>query len=451
MTFGSFGAFAAAFKPAIPVASPDFVLAENQNTMHAGKRAAAAPGRLSPRLNLSQAMKLETLSAQARAHCRPFFRALRVTIFMLAVFPLIGPVGTVAWGDEGSGHCLPEERLRHLREDGPNKTCAAAIERSLGWLKEKQNADGSWGVKHQASMTGLALLAYLGYCETPLSEEYGDSVRKAITYLVNLGERNGGKLTTLGGHSWVYEHAICTQALCDAYRLLKKSGMELPVLERACVRAVRIVLDGQHPTGAWDYDYNKTARRPGDTSIVGWHMLAIKAASDAGFEKASIPKAVARALKRLAEVQNDDGTFGYTNKGSGTGQRLVGVGALGFQIWGKGESFTARNSARWIATNLQTSYAGADCNLYASYFTTLFLFHRGAAQWEDWRRKWGTQLLENQNVDGSWKPEGNFGAGAAVSSAAGPDADIYRVCLNTLSLEAMLPVSPRRRPGEEAE
>ena len=348
-------------------------------------------------------------------------------------------------------NCLPEERLRHLREEGPNKTCAAAIERALGWLKEKQNADGSWGVKYQASMTGLALLAYLGYCETPESEEYGVTVRKAITYLVNLGEREGGKLTTVGGHAWVYEHAICTQALCDAHILLKDSRMEHPGLERACARAVRNILDGQHPTGAWDYDYNKTTNRPGDTSIVGWHMLAIKAASDAGFEKELIQEAVARALKRLQEVQNDDGTFGYTNKGSAQDQRLVGVGALGFQIWGKGDSLMAGNAARWIATNLRPTYAGADCNLYASYFTTLFLSHRGAAQWEDWRRKWGTQLLENQNVDGSWKPEGNFGRGAMSSSAAGLDADTYRVCLNTLSLEAMLPVSPRRRPGEEAE
>lgn len=75
----------------------------------------------------------------------------------------------------------------------------------------------------------------------------------------------------------------------------------------------------------------------------------------------------------------------------------------------------------------------------------------GLREAEPWRKTWGTQLLENQNVDGSRKPEGNFGKGAMSSSAAGLDAEIYHVCLNTLSLEAMLPVSPRRRTGEVAE
>jgi hypothetical protein len=47
-TWGSFGAFAAAFKPGIPITSPEFVLAENRNKMHAGERDAAVPRRLSP-------------------------------------------------------------------------------------------------------------------------------------------------------------------------------------------------------------------------------------------------------------------------------------------------------------------------------------------------------------------------------------------------------------------
>ena len=252
-----------------------------------------------------------------------------------------------------NGACVAEERLRQLREDGANKTCVASIERSLRWLKEKQNEDGSWGVKFQASMTGLALLAYLGYCETPRSEEYGETVRKAITYLVNVGTAKAGRLATVDGFSWVYEHAIATWALCDAHLVLSDAKIEFPELKRTCAKAVRIILDGQHPGGAWDYDYNKTNRRPGDTSIVGWHMLALKAAFEAGFEPEEIQaKAVERAHNWLEQRQNEDGTFGYTTKGSGTGQRLVGVGALGFQIWGKGETRVARNSTAWLATEM---------------------------------------------------------------------------------------------------
>ena len=45
-------------------------------------------------------------------------------------------------------------------------------------------------------MTGLALLAYFGHCETPVSEEFGDSCMKGIVYLVNLGMKNDGKLAS---------------------------------------------------------------------------------------------------------------------------------------------------------------------------------------------------------------------------------------------------------------
>ena len=36
-------------------------------------------------------------------------------------------------------------------------------------------------------MTGISLLAYLAHCETPLSEEFGETVLKGISFLVDLG------------------------------------------------------------------------------------------------------------------------------------------------------------------------------------------------------------------------------------------------------------------------
>lgn len=36
-------------------------------------------------------------------------------------------------------------------------------------------------------MTGMALLSYLAHCETPLSEEFGETVLKGISFLVDQG------------------------------------------------------------------------------------------------------------------------------------------------------------------------------------------------------------------------------------------------------------------------
>jgi hypothetical protein len=144
-------------------------------------------------------------------------------------------------------------------------------------------------------------------------------------------------------------------------------------------------------------------------------------------------KAVKNALKRLEEVQAEDGTFGYTDKGS-TGHRLVGVGAICFQMWGEENHRTARNALRWMNRNLEPVYASEEANLYAWYYITLSLFQRGSTYWEKWNKKWRDEILRNQNEDGTWKPEGGA-ANHHSTGGAGPDANLYRLCLNTLSLE----------------
>lgn len=332
------------------------------------------------------------------------------------------------------GRCTLQERLKRLREGGGNEKCEEAVQKSLRWLKGKQNADGSWAGGHKVSMTGLALLAYLGHCETPRSQEYGETVTKALTYLVNCANNGNGQLVPVAAHG-VYEHAIGTYAICEALTFTKELKMEIPGLAEACDKATKVILYGQHPSGSWDYGYAKGARA-GDTSIAGWHIQALKAAYHAGIAKKEIEDAIEKALKWLEGMQADDGTFGYASRGS-TGDRLVGVGVLCFQMWGRENKKPARDGLRWINRNMDPVYASQGCNLYAWYYTTLALFQRGSSYWDKWNKKWRDQLLQNQNEDGTYKPEGNVGAGGHLSTSyVGADAHIYRLCLNTLSLEA---------------
>ena len=132
------------------------------------------------------------------------------------------------WGDgDGSGagggfgniptamrkRCSKADRLQRLTSNGGTEECEDAVVASLRWLKEKQNKDGSW-TSRSVPMTGLALLAYLGHCETAGSEEFGDTVLAAITFLVDKSMKNNGKLADdFKAKSWCYEHAIAVYAL----------------------------------------------------------------------------------------------------------------------------------------------------------------------------------------------------------------------------------------------
>ena len=116
--------------------------------------------------------------------------------------------------------------------------------------------------------------------------------------------------------------------------------------------------------------------------------------------------------------------------------RLVGVGALSYQMWGKENHKVTREALRWMNKNAEPVYASEDSNLYAWYYATLSLFQRGSTYWEKWNRNWRDELLNNQNEDGTWKPEGGLAKGGVHGTGgARADANLYRVLLNTLSLE----------------
>jgi hypothetical protein len=333
------------------------------------------------------------------------------------------------------GRCTLQERLKRLREGGGTEACENAVQKSLRWLKANQNSDGSWGRNYHSSMTGFALLAFLGHCETPKSSDYGETVTKAIAFLINESSKRGGKFNRIGGEHWVYEHAIGTYALCEAQTFVKELKSDIPGLKEACEGAVGTILYGQNPSGGWAYNYGKDAD-PGDTSITGWHVQALKAAHHAGFDSKGIDTAVEKALKFIERCQASDGTIGYKDNHP-TGDRLAAVGALCFQMWGKENHGVPRNALRWINRNMDPVYASESVNLYAWYYTTLSLFQRGSTYWDKWNKKWRDQILANQNDDGTYKKEGNWGPSNFKSTGyAKADEGIYRLCLNTLSLEA---------------
>ena len=141
------------------------------------------------------------------------------------------------WGSGGDGggggfgnipavmrkRCSKADRLQRLLSNGGTEKCEVAVVKALDWFQTTQQNDGSWGGNFKVAYTGLALLAYLGHCETPLSPEYGETVTNAIVYLVNVSTKNKGRMgSDFQGNAWVYEHAIATYAIAEAYTFCKQ-------------------------------------------------------------------------------------------------------------------------------------------------------------------------------------------------------------------------------------
>lgn len=353
--------------------------------------------------------------------------------------------GGPRWGGIPDGfaqRCSPEERQRRLMEGGGTEACEVAVVKASDWLKATQNPDGSWTGRRQAAMTGLALLAFLGHCETPLSEQYGETVLKAIVYLVNLGGSHGKLTTDEGDRHWPYEHAIATYALAEATTFCGSFNIPIPGRAEVTRLAGQFVIDNQNQSGGWDYAYAAGGGRGGDLSITAWHIQALKACEHTGIEFANLRRSANRAVDYVAGLQNKSGGFGYVDASRPAGDvdyfTLTGAGVLSLQMWNRGSQAGVRNGARYIDRNTRFDYDTEFSDLYGHYYEAQAMMNRGGEQWLRYNALFRDQLLDHQNADGSWADPGGGGKvrAAGAEFAGGSTFSIhYRTCLATLMLE----------------
>ncbi|MFT6863940.1 MAG: hypothetical protein ACJAVK_002502 [Akkermansiaceae bacterium] len=362
------------------------------------------------------------------------------------------------WGDgDGSGsgggfgniptamkkRCSKADRIQRLTSNGGIEKCEDAVVESLRWLQKEQNKDGSWTNK-PVGMTGLALLAYLGHCETAGSEEFGETVLSAITYLVDKAMKNNGKLATdFKDNHWCYEHSIAVYALAEAYTLCVKSfGENINQLEDAVMASGQFMINSQHKEGGWDYAYSEDSGRGGDVSIVGWHLQALKACKYTGLDFANLPRCYKNGLDYVERMQMASGAIGYSSPvmhGGSDGTTLAAVGGLCFQIWKSSASKVARKAVRFMDKEMKFDWNTADSDLYGHYYAVQCMINNGGPEWERYNKLFRDQVLDNQDKNGSYKV---VGGGAKINAVAGSFAGDggygrhYRTCLATLMLES---------------
>ncbi len=287
----------------------------------------------------------------------------------------------------------PGMRGQMLKAGGGNAKTEATVMRALRWLKTQQNADGSWN-SNKAAMTGLCILTFLAHGEMPgESAEFGDTVQRAMEYLLSC--QGSGELYTTSGSG--YAHAIATYAMCEAY------GMTLnPNVRASADRALDAIIRGQHPTGGWDYSWKQSERN--DTSVMGWAAQALKAAMLADFyhDPEALERASKLCVKGFKNNGNPEGGFGYVGPQRGGG--LTGVGTLCMQFHGAANDSYVKNSLNnviynwkpmWVGSTpknpvvgkleeLPPGAVGGSCPQYYYYYATQAVFQAGGDRWKKW-------------------------------------------------------------------
>ena len=328
-------------------------------------------------------------------------------------------------------------RMKAAVKVGGTPKSEKAVMAGLLWLKDRQNADGSWSDEFIPAMTGLALLAFLGHGELPVSPEFGPTVKKALDWVLERGHEFDGRMSlTKDGfapQSAVYEHAILTYAMGEYFSMTGDARFE-PLLKKA----VGYIVDGQTPVGGWDYQYAKGPRN--DLSVAGWQIQALKAAHLTGLGIPGVDDALDRAMGFIKKWQGNEGGFGYT--GPENRVSLTGVGVLCTYFWKESKDRTVKEGIDFLLGKADVKYIGskAPADLYGWYYDTQACLMFGGSAWEKWRRMFQDEIADNQSPDGSWPAT----AGAHLQPKPAGAGPFYRTTLCVLMLEVFyryMPVS----------
>ena len=362
--------------------------------------------------------------------------------------PTAGPdVGIDGISGAGAGSLPDLYKLRVMpnrsgvaKRHGATPESEKAVQIALDWLANNQADDGRWdpaehnagrelsvqgrnrlnaGSKAGSGITGLALLAFLAGGHTHQTGPYAANVRRGLEFLLRIQAPDG----SLGGNGQAFEfmycHAMAACALSEAYGMTHDTRLEKPVR-----RAIAFTVSAQDPRGGgWRYRPGD----PGDTSQLGWQLMALKSAALAGIPMPPSTRAGIIRFLRSVSSGKQGGLASY-RPGEAPTRSMSAEALVCWQFLGLPREHPACNEA---GDYLLTELPGAGVpNDYYWYYATIAMYQLQGDYWQRWNEALQSTLLVRQVKDGpltgSWNTDTLWG---------GYGGRVYTTAIATLALE----------------
>lgn len=331
---------------------------------------------------------------------------------------------------------------------------------ALGWLARHQTPDGSWS-PHQWAMTctkgacrggtyergdsryvvgvtALAVQAFVAAKHTHMDGAHKAAVAKALAFLLKQQQPDGSFAFRRGEE--VYNHAMATLALCELLVATKDKTLEQPAQ-----KAVGWIGRAQNPGLGWQYGV-KTGKS--DTSVTGWMVQAMHAATRAGL---LVPTSAFQGAKRWFDraTARSSGKAGYNRPGGGSAMlrqtegkydQVPAMTAMSVHCRAlcgeKRSEDTMRKGAKLIEASLPV-WEPKRLNAYYWLAGTRAMAVVGGKPRKAWNEALSLALVGKQRPDGcakgSWDPNGEW-------CVAG--GRVYFTAVNALALLAMTQAPP---------
>ncbi len=340
------------------------------------------------------------------------------------------PSKTVLGGGGLKGRSA-QSRARLAATRGGSKASEAAVEQGLRWIIDHQNSNGSWYLMHHRgpcigqcgdpgtkespnAATGLALLALLGAGYTHQSGPYQPEMHLAVNYLVHRIKQtpHGGSLVD----DSMYAHGIATIALAEAYQMTKDESLKEPVAQ-----AVQYIISAQHAKGGWRY----VPGQPGDMTVTGWQIMALKSGRMAGIE---VPQEVLDRAQAFVDSLGESGGAYYGYQDNEKQPACTAIGLLSQMYLG----WPREKAALSDGTTMLLDQGPSKSNVYYNYYAAQVLNHVGGDDWKQWNRTLRDYLVKTQDQrghqQGSWffrDQHGNVGGRLYTTAMCVMTLEVY--------------------------
>lgn len=349
----------------------------------------------------------------------------------------------------------PRLRVEVVAREGGTTLTEAAVARGLKWLSLHQNADGSWSVNGfqtaakcncsgqgsvggKSAGTALAMLPFLGAGQTHLVGKYKHNVSRGLRWMMDNQGTDGDLRAGSTDNSGMYSHGQATIVLCEAFAMTGDEQLRIPAQ-----KAVDFIVKAQYRDGGWRYQPGPP-NQPGDTSVVGWQLMALQSARAANLTVP--PETLGMAEVYLEGVSQRDGAlYGYQRGHSPTPAMTAEALLCRMYLGWKKSNPNLGRGVRWLVDEHLPSEAMP--NIYYWYYGTQALHHFGGDDWVKWNVQMRDVLVRTQetggHVAGSWAPRDQH---------AYAGGRIYQTSLSICSLEVYyrhLPIFKQIELGEK--
>ncbi len=328
---------------------------------------------------------------------------------------MVVTMGMVALGIAGRGHADAPSRVLPKLMD---RATVKAIDRGLNYLAKTQRRDGSWLNQggygsHPEVMSSLSGLGLMAGGSTPKSGPYAKNVRRAMLYILRVGENSSSGYLCGSSGQLMYSHGFSMLFLATCYGCEADEETEKR-LKKVLDKAVKMTGVAQSkpndisPGGGWCY----TPSSGDEGSVTVTQLQALRACRNAGIRVGR--DVIDKSVRYLKFCQNGDGGISYCASSRGSSRPAISAAAITcFYSAGlydrvsggrSGESRMVDKLIQYCKRNVTPEMGGGYSGYY--FYTQLYMaqamYTRGGRDWARYFPALAGKLRSMQAPDGSW-------------------------------------------------